>query len=65
MRAATVAGYGAGMENVKKVAFVLLGVLIVVGGLMVVIYYVQGGNGESQDIPGQKVVAPLVASAVA
>lgn len=50
------------MEDYKKVALAVLGLLIVGGGIFLAIYVVQGGNGESENIPGspEVVLTPLM-----
>jgi len=45
-------GYGFLMQTMTKVAVVVLGLLVVVGSIMVVIYLTRGGEGEVTNIPG-------------
>lgn len=40
------------MGNLKTLYVVVLAVLAVGFGIMMAIYFLQGGNGESEDIPG-------------
>ncbi len=49
------------MNRPRTVAVILLGFLLVVGGAMLAIYLTQGGNGDSEDIPGNpnEVVRPF------
>ena len=39
------------MNNAKTLFFIILGTVVVVGGIMLAIYIIQGGEGESTDIP--------------
>lgn len=50
------------MSDMTKLAAIILGGLIVVGGIFLVIYLTQGGEGDSTDIPGNpsEIVMPLL-----
>ncbi|MGZ5405173.1 MAG: hypothetical protein ACXWDL_11040 [Nocardioides sp.] len=39
------------MNNARTLFFVILGFILVGGGIMVAIYLLRGGEGESTDIP--------------
>jgi len=39
------------MSNLKVVALIIFGVIVVGGGIMLAIYLANGGEGDSTDIP--------------
>jgi hypothetical protein len=51
-RALLPVGYGTVMSTIQKVALAVLGFLVVGGGIMLLIYLLNGGEGDSTDIPG-------------
>jgi hypothetical protein len=40
------------MQTMTKVAIAVIGLLVVGGGIMLAIYLLNGGEGESTNIPG-------------
>ncbi|WP_432479663.1 hypothetical protein [Nocardioides sp. GXQ0305] len=47
------------MATVQKVALVLLGFFVVGGGIMLAIYLLNGGEGDSTNIPGSPEVVRI------
>lgn len=48
------------MNRSRTLALIFLGFVVVVGGAMLVIYLLLGGEGDSVQVPGSDLAASLV-----